>query len=84
MHKSSLCKCLFRSDVLADICLVEADDAHGIGVSTFGRRLCRNAETERKVGHGIDDDARVLFRVFGDPAKTSFGHVVSVQKLLLS
>ena len=75
---------LFRSDVFADVRLVETDNPHGVRMSTFGRRFCRNAKTERQVRHGVDDNASVLFCVLGDSAKTTFGHIVPVQKLLLS
>ena len=70
-------------DVLSDVGLVKAHYGHGVRVTAVRRRLCRHAESQREVTHGVHDDALVLVRVFRDPAEARLDDVVAVEELLL-
>ena len=73
----------FVSDEFSDVGLMEANDAHRIGVSAIGRRPRRDPEPQRQIVHGVNHDALVLVRALRDPAQSGFQHVVSVEILLL-
>lgn len=62
---------------------MERDDARRVEPAAVGRRLGRDAEAERHVGHVHDDDARVGRGRLGDPAEAALEDVVAVEELHL-
>ena len=77
-------QCLLGSDVLSDVCLVEGDDVHGVGVTTLAGGLGCDSEPKRQIIHAVDDASLVLGRVLRDPPQTRLHHVVTVEELLFS
>ena len=51
----SSAKCQFRKK--RSIYLVKGHHLHGVGVAALGRRLGGHPESERQVGHGVQDHA---------------------------
>ena len=74
---------LLISDILADVGLVETHDGHWVRVTAIRRGFSGDPESQRQVTHRVHDNTLVLVRVFRDPAKPRFDHIVSVEKLLL-
>jgi len=67
---------LLLAEVLPGVSLVQHDDGVGVGFPAVLRGPRGDAEAERHVGHGHDDDAVACLGVLGDAGEGGLGHGV--------